>query len=213
MTQAKLRLIDARVSPVGGWRWLHSRAKRVFQATSRDELLQKIENYERANGMAPTPNLAGEIESWICYQPGNERRCLGVMHRGRKALEYAAGTVAYLTAKMMGDRAFIDEATATRRAKVCANCPHNLLNENDSKLQYYTDEAMKEQIGDRKTEHDDKLFTCAICSCLLRAKVHFSREIVNRSLPHRVRLALPRGRFRGKDGRLLTCWQLVEPRE
>lgn len=192
---------------------MHNRYNRYFAAKNREDLIQKVTNYELANGHDPTEDLEGDIEDWLCGQPGMERRCLAIVNRARSVMEYAAGGIAHLKAKVMGERAFVDEQTAARRAKVCLNCPKNTINAKDSRLQLYTDQAMLKDIGERKTPHDKLLYTCEICSCILRAKVHFSREIVLGSISNRVRLRLPNGKIRGKDGKPLTCWQLVEPRE
>ena len=70
---------------------------------------------------------------------------------------------------------YVPQAEAERRALICSRC---YLNTNVSGCAA-CQKAVTEVIGEKHTKVDNALRACAVCKCLLRAKVHFPIETLD----------------------------------
>lgn len=203
------QLSEPQVTPPGGWRYVDPDTGFKFRRLYRtlDELVKHVARYRAHNGLSRIPKLRMVIEAWLCEQPGMEGRCREVSVVDRTLSQYLRGAKAAAQVWLQGDRAFVPTIVAETRAAMCVECRHNKRSNKDSALRHYTDEYVQEIVGERKTSVDDKLFSCEICSCPLRPKVHISQQIVQNSLSKTERRLLSMGLWNIK-GELFDCWQV-----
>lgn len=80
-------------------------------------------------------------------------------------------------ADMMGPGGAVAHETANRRAAVCVTCPKNSKGDWTRFFTVPASEQIRRLITDRdgaglKTDHDEQLQICEVCSCPLELKVH-----------------------------------------
>ena len=203
------QLSKPEITPPGGWRYIDPDTNFKFRRLYRslDDLVKHVASYREHNKLPKIPKLEMVIQDWLCSQPNMERYCKGVRVIDRTLSQYLRGARAAVKVWLQGDRAFEIEEVAETRAAMCLECRHNKKNDKDSKLHRYTDEYVQDIVGERKTSVDDKLFSCEICSCSLRPKVHISQKIVQESLSNKERKLLEMGLWNVK-GDLFDCWQI-----
>ncbi len=210
------RLKSKLIRPPGGWRYVDPDTNFAFDSKDYDSLsslLTHISAYRVENKLEVPKDLRFQVENWLCGQPDMKRYCFDVPPLKRTASQYIRGAKAAAKMLSRGKAALVEQDVAEKRAKTCLNCPYNKLSEDDSKARLYTDKMVHRLIGSpRKTPSDDKLFSCEICSCNLRAKVHISQKIVEDSLSDEEVARLPCG-TPGLNGEPLYCWQIKPVQE
>lgn len=99
----------------------------------------------------------------------------------RPLASYWRGVKGYLTIRDLearGTPILVDQTTAESRAKVCLDCPKNVVNTDPTFAQRATDEKMRERVAGATTSLDDRLGTCAICSCKIGTIVHLTSAVL-----------------------------------
>ena len=203
-------LKNSHVTPPGGWRFVDPTTGFEFNERYRNlpQLLQHIRDYRAQNKLAPIPSLQIVVENWLCHQPNMERYSKSVP-AVRGIQQYLQGAKAYAKAKLAveQDEYLTSKEEAEVRAKICTNCFHNEIPKEKSKLAELADVKIQELVGDRTTSLDRGLFMCSICTCPLRAKVHFAQDFVEKNMEPKMQYLAPNG-LPGRDGKPLYCWQL-----
>lgn len=205
------RLRNKLIRPPGGWRYVDTVSNYTFDSdyNSFDDLVSHVVEYRVQNGIDVPADIQFQIECWLCAQPDMDRYCMEAFSRSKRTPgQYLRGAKA--AARMIANpgAVLVPQGIAEKRAAICVNCPYNKLSQDDSRLRRYSDKFVARQIGSpKKTQLDDKLFTCEICSCQLRVKVHISQEIVKSSLDKEEVVRLPHG-TPGLNGEPLYCWQI-----
>lgn len=78
-------------------------------------------------------------------------------------------------------RTFVDKKEADRRATICVSCPNNMVPDGHRHIKQqfikWADQVAEASTGGKKSEHYNQLFSCAACSCPLRAKVWYAGKI------------------------------------
>ena len=211
---SKLReLRQKNKTPPGGWRYTDPDTGFYFDErySSLLELVGRVKQYRLFNELAPIPNLSLVIEDWLCCQDRDRMdiHCREVKIVSRTLRQYLKGAQA--SAKMIaaGEKAYVSQQVADARAEMCVGCRSNKKNNKHSRLERYTDKYVESMVGNRKTSFDDKLFSCEVCSCPLRAKVHVSHKITQEALTRKERkvLSIPLLDF---DGVKFRCWQMKQ---
>lgn len=196
-------------TPPGGWRYTDPDTGFFFNErySTLSELTGRVKQYRLFNNLLPIPNLSLVIEDWLCCQERMEVHCRDVKIVSRTLKQYLKGAEASAKMMLAGEQAYVSQQIADARAEVCAGCRHNKKNDKHSRLERYTDKYVQSMVGDRKTSLDDKLFTCEICSCPLRPKVHVSQKIIQEALTRKERkiLNIPLLGFDGETK--FYCWQ------
>jgi len=211
------RLRNKLLTPPGGWRFEDPDTGFKFSgyASFRD-LLTHVRNYRVQNRLTIPSTISSLVECWLCEQPKMARYCKeeGEVVATRTVEQYVSGAIAATKVISRGSKGGLSsQEEAERRASICVNCPHNKPNKEHSRLRRYSDNFVQWAIGSfRKTSLDDKLFSCDVCSCPLRAKVHVSMSIVKESLTEEEVAKLPVG-LPGIDGSPIYCWQIENIRE
>ena len=95
---------------------------------------------------------------------------------------------AWAQSTLSGKSAFVTQAEAERRASICADCPMNAT------LQFSCGACMGAVItllssilGNRKTERDNELGACLVCSCSLKAAVHVPIDVQREGLNEEIK--------------------------
>lgn len=196
------------ISPPGGWRYKDPDTGFDYNQaySSFSDLAAHVVRYRAQNKLDPIPDLPNILSQWLCAQPNMERYCKNVFTK-RTVGQYVRGLGA--AAKMAGasKKIYAPQEVAEKRAAICVNCEYNKPSEDDSKARHYTDEYVQKIVGNRRTALDGKLFSCEICTCPLRSKVHISQKIVEESVTVSERYKLPSG-LPGLDGDPIYCWQI-----
>jgi hypothetical protein len=209
------RLIDRMKNPPGGFRFVDpDNGYKYPRVESMDKLLVHIKTYRAQNKLEPIQRLTTMVECWLCDQPGMESYCIDVggprtfqqyLEGARAGAQIALNRVGMMMG--LSRSPFTSQTVAEKRAATCVRCRYNVQNEKDSKARRYTDEFVASLVGARHTSEDGKLFSCSVCSCPLRPKVHVSDKIIQERMNANERYRFPNGEP-GKDGKPLYCWQV-----
>lgn len=206
-----LKFIKTTTVPIGGYTFKDPDTGFDFgKHKTFDSLELHVHTYREQNRLDEISEFRTVWEAYVCSNiPQMRKLCCPVAESvKRKFTQYFSGAKAYIRAAFMQDDAFVDQETADYRASVCGDCTNNVRNIGHSHSQFYTDKFMRAQVGARKTPYDKDLFTCRICTCLNRAKVHYRDDIVADSLKSS-EIARMRTTPRSvSTGTPLRCWQL-----
>jgi hypothetical protein len=205
------QLKSTSTTPPGGWRYVDPDTRFVFDRDYRflNDLLEHIKTFRAQNRLEPIPDLQMVVEEWLCHQPNMKGyykevpnpRTMSQYLRGTRAI---ARTLARSALRLSESYCPPEEAEA--RAAICEQCFHNDIPHEQSALAAMADTAIQELVGDRSTSKDRKLFTCLVCTCPLRAKVHFSNSLIQEDISETERYRYPNG-LPGRDGKPVYCWQ------
>lgn len=210
-----LRLLNPNVGPVGGIRFVDPDTKFEYNKPYRtfEDLAAHVKQYRDQNKLLPIEEFRAVWENWICHEFEMEKNCCVVSADIERTFEqYIAGAKAYVR-RLFSKEKFVSKEIADRRAGICVDCTQNLHNIGHRMSQFYTDRFMLHQTGGKRTKHDDKLFTCKICTCLLRSKVHYPIKEVAESLSDTEVGRLNREPRSISTGQKLQCWQSVAVEE
>jgi len=165
-----------------------------------------VKRYRLHNELPPIPSLPTVIEDWLCNQPNMRMHSKEVKIVNRTLRQYLKGAEALAKAIAAGDKAYVPQQVAEARAEYCVKCVFNKKSGRHGRLERYTDKYVQSMVGDRKTSLDGGLFSCEVCSCPLRPKVHVSQKIVEESLTHKEKGIFKTPMF-STDGKKFYCWQ------
>ena len=183
-----LRLRYKSSSPPGGLYFYEvPETGAYFERPVFDQLVFLIRDHYTANSIAIPENLAALIENFMCLRmPASV--CTGTMEPDAKV--FRAVTVPQIRdyTRLLFEKAtnpgtfFVSPEEAERRAGICANCPLN------AKAICTTCNGLKKYaakfLANRKTSWDTQLGVCALCGCMLQAKVHVSKEALALTQDH-----------------------------
>lgn len=205
-----LRFLKAEVGPVGGIRFVDPDTNFKYDKsyTTFESLAAHVVEHRKQNKLPPIEDFRTVWENWMCHEFGMEEKCCPVSEEISRTFEqYIAGAKAYVR-RIFSKHKLVDASESERRAKVCFECDQNLVNTGHTMAQFYSDRFMRHQTGGKTTSLDKKLFTCKICTCLIRSKVHYPSAEVAVSLSDTEvgRLAREPKSIRTKQK--LRCWQL-----
>lgn len=174
-------------SPPNGWRIKVPKTGVEFKHYDYRAISKAYKAHCNANGILLSPTWEEEFVSEMCKQnPHWERRCVPFsakkVERRRLSLTAILSFLnmlkSWAQSTLSGKAAFVPQDEATRRAEICVNCPHNVT------LQFSCGACMnvvltliQGVIGKRKTQYDDHLGACLICSCSLKAAVHVPLDV------------------------------------
>jgi len=76
----------------------------------------------------------------------------------------------------LGGSQLVDQAEAERRAAICAACHMNSGWQRPCSVCQELGDLVRSITGGRSTSKDDRLFSCHVCACALKAAVHLPLE-------------------------------------
>jgi len=206
------KLIHPNIKPLGGYRFKDPDTGFDYNLKYRtfEELEQHVIRYRAQNSLGRIDNFRTVWEAYVCANtPGMRAKCCDVAENVKRSFEqYWSGAKAFIRSVIKGEEAFVEPDVAEERAKKCIDCNQNVRNIGHHHAQFYSDGFIRRQVGSRKTSVDDKLFTCKVCTCILKGKVHYNNEIVAEALSETELGRLMREPRSNSTGKRLNCWQL-----
>lgn len=185
-TMIEFQISDRATTPPGGWHYVQPQSGRVFNNYSREAFFREIMDHRLANGYELTPTWQEEIEDQICraHPEWGREICRRTEPLGlRKPISFAAMQSflnvmgAWVLDVVRGGNVYVDPEEATRRAVICAGCEFNVpMGFSCGGCADRILRGLTRVIASRETPYDDKLGSCAICSCALRAAVWLPLE-------------------------------------
>lgn len=170
----------------GGFRFLCHETGVWIKAPSWIELVAACKKHYKANALPIGLEFEATIESQLCsflppglctYVDDSQKRRASLISRPsvEKAIELTRMFFGRLTGKV--EYASIEQATA--QARICAGCQYNQLPDGCTSCNASArNEVVSFVLGTkrRETPYHDKLKSCLLCGCDLRAKVNFQPE-------------------------------------
>lgn len=147
---------------------------RVHVGSTRSELLTRIIQYRVQNRLPLIDELDTVVDNYLCKHPMNSGSCEEVKTLSRGLMGYYQGGVALLKNLMF--RRFATQEEADRRAEICISCPYNVFPDRGGFLKW-SDDIANASVGDRRSVHHDKLGSCDVCSCTLKAKIFYEGKL------------------------------------
>lgn len=140
-----------------------------YRAETREALVKHIVGYRQQNNLKPIEHLELVLENYWCGLRENIGRCEPLPLR-RGLLSYVKGSIALVENILMKKMVSSEEAEA--RAKICVSCPHNVFPDKGAFVQW-SDQIAEASTDGRKVSVHDKLGSCDVCTCTLKAKVWY----------------------------------------
>lgn len=128
----------------------------------------KVRNYRKQNNLEEIENLPDVIENYLCTLPENRGNCVPYTPP-RGLMGYLKGGITLLW--NMAFNSYATKEVAMRRAEICLSCPNNTFPEDRNAFEKWSNEIAYHSLGGRSTEVDERLGTCAVCTCPLRVKI------------------------------------------
>lgn len=193
-------LIDPKITPVGGWRWIDPDNGHRYERQYRSykEMLGHIFNYRAMNNLPPLKDVDATIFDWLCQQEGMERYCCDIAHKKRTWGQVYKGAKQITKAAILG--LYCDAKTAEARAQLCLSCPYNEFMEED--IKYYNPKVIFPLVHGRSVSTQNKLYTCEKCMCILAVKVHHTHKEIIENLDDEIIKELKNDKP--------DCWQLKD---
>lgn len=202
-------LISHDRKPASGWKFYDPITTITFgpKATAL-ELIEEVQAARTARSLDVIKNVMQAILNYMAELPEN-KFLFTQIDTSRKFSVYAHG--AKHAGEIFGEKKWVDSYIATERARVCLNCPYNDDEMRINSADRIIDNRIAQMVGNRHTAYDKGLHRCRLCTCPLKTKVWFSKEVVWNTLEESVKAKLPRGvNIVGKDFQPVTCWMLPE---
>lgn len=146
----------------------------LFAGKTLEQVRIQVLSYRSQNQLEAIEYLPMAIEHYTCCLPENVALCESRANLSRSVMSYLKGGIALL--KNLAYNKFATQEVADERAAACIGCPFNVF-DNKGPFVKWSDDIALASVGDRKSVHHDKLGNCAICSCVLRAKVFFGDKL------------------------------------
>lgn len=149
-------------------------------------LLQKVRAHLVANKLPIPDDLEADVEDYICrhvpegFCKGEPTGPRSVVVTPRSVREFTNVLFRSLGAVLRGQSPYVTMQEAERRAGICVNCPMNNRSvcSTCSGLRGW----VRALVPGKKTELDNHLHVCEICTCLLSAKIHLRLDILKKNV-------------------------------
>jgi hypothetical protein len=169
----RLALLKTNSVPPDGFRYVFPDDGFVVHAWSYDAWVQVARDHLIANNLSIPEDLQAQMEEQLCqtqepgwcsYDDPNRPRVSTILSWGDvlSALTTFARWIA-------GGCQYVSQDEANRRALICSRCYMNTFIGGCSNCEA----AVAKVTGKVSTKYDFALKACAVCKCVLRAKVHF----------------------------------------
>lgn len=204
-----MRLNNQIMTPPGGWSYRVAETKKWFRGyTSIDALRTDLAKHCEVHHL-PVPSTE-LIQEQVCQELGSgasdwceDGKGFPVMNLvgGCASLSFQSikqGTATLAHAVLSGRR--VESAEAERRARICVECDQNREVTSCKGCTAAALNALVDTVrGGRQTSLDGQLFSCCICSCLLRAKIWLPLDILHAHMPEGQNEQLPTHCWKKKD--------------
>lgn len=174
-----LSLINPLVCPPDGFRYVFSEDGYLVHAWTFTDWIQLATNHLLANDVPVPPDLAGQMQTQLCrtLPPGWCNFDDPLRPRVSTSLDWSAVQQGLATfTRWFLSKKTVPPQEAERRALVCSRCYLNVQIQGCAGCQRVVEEVVK----GHATKYDFALRGCAVCKCVLKAKVHVPQEILDR---------------------------------
>lgn len=166
--------------PPEGFRYVDPVDGFVTHAWTYNDWVALHRSHLQANGRAEPDHLESLMQDQLCRTLPPGWCNYDDPNRPRPTVSLDWGTVANglktFSNWILNGCHFVTQAEADRRANICSRCYYNVNISGCSACQ----KAVAETIGSRRTKFDYSLKGCAVCRCVLRAKVWFPQSILDK---------------------------------
>jgi hypothetical protein len=175
-------------TPPGGWHYIQPETGHVFETYSYPKWIEDISKHRFANGIPVTADLEWELQDDLCkrHPEWANSICRRVPEpQGKIRINFHA-TLSFIA--MLLDWLFkglptVSQEVAEERASICAGCPFNRpMSFGCGLCTSQVTELLASLRGQKRTSKDDLLGICGICSCSLKAAIHFPVEVQKKAL-------------------------------
>src|SRR5262245_23729579 len=173
-----LTLINRSVCPPNGFRYRFPETGWINHAWDHNTWADQGLQHAKINELGVDPLLTAKMEHQLCLTlpPG---WCLyDDNNRPRPKVDLDWGDIrngiSTFSAWLSKGAQFVDQTESNRRALICSKCYLNVHIDGCSACQA----AVQKIVKDKSTKHDSFLRGCAVCRCLLKAKVHFPIDVL-----------------------------------
>jgi len=185
--------------PPGGWFYTVPETGARFTGANYPHLeSQIIGHYHVAGVEAPSRDgLFQRVQEGICAEHPDYCGAAVTVNpssgnAGQHVYQMALQCLRTLIAHLAGSGERVTQEHAERRAGVCVTCPQNQILEGCSRCNMNTITVIVSKIvGAKKTSVDDRLRSCAVCHCTLRAKIWVRHSAAWNHMPEKQRKQLP----------------------
>lgn len=159
--------------PPDGFRYVFPEDGYVVHAWAWNDWIPLAKAHLSANDRPIPPDLEDQMEHQLCstLPPGWCMYDDPNRPRPTTSLTWSdvVNAVNTFTRWIHGGMKFVSQQEAERRAEICSRCYLNTTVSGCAACHAAIDSLLSGQ----STRHDSHLKACAVCKCLLRAKVHF----------------------------------------
>jgi hypothetical protein len=176
----KLSLIKTQgPCPPDGFRYVDPEDGFVAHAWTYNDWVPLQQSHLSANNREVPPDLGEQMQDQLCktLPPGWCNYDSDSRPRPTTSLGWGdvLGGLQTFAKWISGGAGYVSQEEADRRALICSRCYLNVHVEGCGACH----KAVAEVTKDRKTKYDFALKACAVCKCLLKAKVHFPMETLD----------------------------------
>lgn len=177
------------VPPGGGWRYQQHETGHWIHSPSWEELIKDVAKYRKLNNFPIGAQFEQEIREQLCSflppefckhtDPSAKHFQVSPLTL-HEAKETASMLVTWFTKYR---RRKVEPSQATARAAKCVRCPFNqkITGCANCSLNVIR-ELINQIVGGARTEHDNRLESCLICRCTLKAKIWLPIELLKEFL-------------------------------
>jgi hypothetical protein len=174
------RILNKDTVVPGGFRFRCPHCDKWFPAPSWTELLTTVKKHYKANEIPIGLMFENDVETQLCsfmppgicsYSDDRQKRIAAQI--ARPNIHQVNDFTALLGKRWFGE-GLVTQSEAEKHALICSKCPYNQTPDGCTSC---TSSATATAIGiafgtiTRHTPHDDKLQSCLLCKCHLKAKV------------------------------------------
>lgn len=179
MPNPEFEIQGTNITPPGGWKYTHENPPFVAQHYDYGAWLKQVQGFFEGNDIPMGPNWVEILHSEACKQNpqwGNFCRRWTDKVVERRPANFAS-LIQFI--KVMGrwlvdGGKLEDQEVAESRASICSQCRFNLpSSQGCGSCMSNLLGGIEKLKGSRKTEKDDSLGACKICSCELKTAVWF----------------------------------------
>jgi len=166
--------------PPGGWWYRQPETGRQWSGLdSLAHAAQDVAGHRMYNALDigdPEADIMHET-GWRLVQAGYAalveirqpvERSIATYWKGARGFKHIAAL------ELRGVPVLVSQEVAEKRAFICLGCPKNVKDTKPTQLKTATNAAMAALTGGGSTSLDDRLNTCAVCSCHIPTIVHLS---------------------------------------
>jgi hypothetical protein len=177
------KLLEPNTVPPDGFRYTQAETRTTIRAPDYGNLFASVREHRLANHLPLTTYWEAEVEDQLCQQlppgfckhqdPGRDRNVFS-----RVTWEQVISGTQTLASWLSSGLQHVDQASADRRAAICAGCYFNVQISGACGACGHLQNLAARLTSGRKTSSDFWLKACSVCRCALQAKVWVPIESV-----------------------------------